>query len=293
MSDPDWNDAELEGALRLDAAGPDRYVNPRLSLNMSGKLFGGQFIANALSAAMLSAPGRVPRHFQGLFLRPGHAGTSLELSVERVHEGRRLSHRQVQMRQGGRLIFSAQVYLHERLSVEPLLHQASPPVQRPAPETLDDLHTLAERYRDRLGPDQYHRMTVKKAVQVRPVHREEALLARSRDPRLALWLRPSLAVSAEPVLQYAALAFLSDFWLCWPGRSPYREGVLDGASQMYSLDHSMWFHVEPPAQGWVQDWLLYEVESPVASEHFSLGRGMMYARDGRLLASCAQQALMD
>lgn len=292
MNTPAWNEAELEGALRLDPAGPDRYVNPRLSLNMSGKLFGGQFIANALSAAMMTAGGRVPRHFQGLFLRPGHAGTPLELSVERIHEGRRLSHRRVQMRQGGRLIFTAQVNLAERVETECLLHQADA-APHPAAELLDDVQALAEQFRNRLGFEKHHRLTVKKAVEVRPVDREAALLARSRAPRLAVWLKPSVAVSADPVLQYAALAFLSDFWLCWPGRSPYREGVLDGASQMYSLDHSMWFHTEPPALGWTRDWLLYEVESPAASEQFSLGRGMLYTSDGQLLASSAQQAMMD
>jgi acyl-CoA thioesterase-2 len=42
----------------------------------------------------------------------------------------------------------------------------------------------------------------------------------------------------------------------------------------------------------VDDWLLYEVESPQAGNGFGLGRGGLYRRDGRLIATTAQQALL-
>ena len=285
---PEWNEAELEGALRLDPVGVDVFVNPRLSLNMNGKLFGGQFIANALSAAMLTAEHRVPGHFQGVFLRPGHAGVPLELRVERVHDGRQLSHRRVQMMQADRLIFSAQVVLREPAADMTLLHQAAPSQAYEAPESLIEVQELAERFRDRLTPAVLRRMVVKKAVLVKPVDPESALLHRSPEPRLAIWLKSSQALSSEPLMQYAALAFFSDFWLCWPCRSSHIDGLMHPVNRMSSLDHSMWFHASPR----VDDWLLYEVESPVAARSFGLGRGALYTRDGQLLASCMQQALL-
>jgi acyl-CoA thioesterase II len=287
---PNWNEAALEEVLRLDpvAAGRDRFVNPRLSLNMSCQLFGGQFVANTLAAAMLTAPGKAPRMFQGVFLRPGHANVPLELQVERVHDGTRLTHRRVQMIQGGRLIFCAQVYLDGAPIDQPVLHQQAPRHLLPAPEGLTDLEVLRERYRERLGAEMHRRLGIKVAVQVRPVQGAHGLIERSAEPRLALWMKPVLPLPADPLLHYAALAYMSDYWLCWPTRSPHMDGLMDPGHRMFSLDHAMWFHAPASAD----DWLLYEVESPQAGNGYGLGRGALYRRDGRLIASAAQQALL-
>lgn len=286
---PPWSPVELEGALRLDPVGPDRFVNPRLGLNMNGNLFGGQFIANTLSAAMLSCPTRVPRSIQGVFLRPGRAGQILELTVERIHDGARLSHRRVQMIQSDRLIFSAQVYLNDPQTLTPPQHQVQARDLAPAPESLADIEALSAAVGDRVPERIRQRLLSKKSVQVKPVRGAEGLLSRSPEPRLATWLKPTVAISPDPLLHYAALAFLSDYWLCWPTRSPHMEGLLDPSNRMHSLDHSLWFHAAPN----VDDWLLYEVESPVAGNGFGFGRGAMFNRDGLLLASAAQQALLD
>lgn len=285
---PSWNEMELEGALRLDPAGPDRFVNPRLALNMNGKLFGGQFIANTLSAAMLCCETRVPKSIQGVFLRPGHAERTLELVVERVQDGLRLSHRRVRMIQSDRLIFSAQVYLADPQQTVAPQHQSTARDLAPAPESLADIEQLAAGLADRVPAPILARLVSKKSVLVKPVRGAEGLLTRSPGPRLSTWLKPTMDVSSRPLMQYAALAFLSDYWLCWPTRSPHMDGLIGPSHQLHSLDHSMWFHAEP----WVNDWLLYEVESAVSGNGFGLGRGAIYDRKGLLIASCAQQALL-
>ncbi len=288
-SAPAWDPIELEGALRLDRVGPDRYVNPRLGLNMSGNLFGGQFIANTLSAAMLSCEKRVPKSIQGVFLRPGRPGQTLELIVERVQDGLRLSHRRVQMIQSGRLIFSAQVYLNDPQPLAPPQHQTTARDLAPTPESLADIEELSAAFGDRVPERTRQRLLSKKSVLVKPVRGAQGLLSPSPEPRLATWLKPTVAVSADPLFQYAALAFLSDYWLCWPTRSPHIESLFDPSNRMHSLDHSLWFHALPD----VNDWLLYEVESPVAGNGFGLGRGALYDRHGLLIASAAQQALLE
>ena len=55
-----------------------------------------------------------------------------------------------------------------------------------------------------------------------------------------------------------------------------------------SLDHAIWFHRE----GRIDDWVLYEQDSPSASGARGFARGSLYARDGRLLASVAQEGLI-
>jgi acyl-CoA thioesterase-2 len=55
-----------------------------------------------------------------------------------------------------------------------------------------------------------------------------------------------------------------------------------------SIDHAMWFH--RPFR--FDDWVLYVVNSPSASGARGLVRGQFFDRQGRLLASTAQEGLM-
>jgi acyl-CoA thioesterase-2 len=57
---------------------------------------------------------------------------------------------------------------------------------------------------------------------------------------------------------------------------------------MASLDHAMWFH--RPIR--VDDWILYDSESPSASGARGLGTGSFFAADGRLLATVVQEGLI-
>jgi acyl-CoA thioesterase-2 len=58
--------------------------------------------------------------------------------------------------------------------------------------------------------------------------------------------------------------------------------------QMASLDHAMWFHRTFRAD----EWLLYSEESPSTSGARGFATGHMFARDGRLVASVAQEGLI-
>ena len=55
-----------------------------------------------------------------------------------------------------------------------------------------------------------------------------------------------------------------------------------------SIDHAMWFHRNVR----VDDWLLYAIDSPSASNARGFTRGSLFARDGRLVASTAQEGLL-
>ena len=57
--------------------------------------------------------------------------------------------------------------------------------------------------------------------------------------------------------------------------------------QVASLDHSIWFHEEVR----LDDWLLYSMDSPWSGNSRGFARGSIYTRDGRLVASVAQEGL--
>jgi acyl-CoA thioesterase-2 len=58
--------------------------------------------------------------------------------------------------------------------------------------------------------------------------------------------------------------------------------------QMASLDHALWFH----ANLRMNDWLLYAMDSPWAGNARGLARGHVFTREGRLVASVAQEGLV-
>ena len=55
-----------------------------------------------------------------------------------------------------------------------------------------------------------------------------------------------------------------------------------------SLDHALWLHRDFR----MDDWVLFELDSPVSGGGRGLGRGLLYTRDGELVASCVQEGLM-
>ena len=60
------------------------------------------------------------------------------------------------------------------------------------------------------------------------------------------------------------------------------------AVQMASIDHAMWFHRDAS----LDDWLLYAQDSPSASGARGFSRGLIFSRDGVLVASVAQEGLI-
>jgi len=69
---------------------------------------------------------------------------------------------------------------------------------------------------------------------------------------------------------------------------PHHGKFAIGEMVMASIDHALWFHRPFRAD----EWLLYDVESPSASGGRGFARGSIYSRDGRLVASVAQEGLM-
>jgi acyl-CoA thioesterase-2 len=55
-----------------------------------------------------------------------------------------------------------------------------------------------------------------------------------------------------------------------------------------SLDHAVWFHDEAR----MDDWILFDASSPWSNRGRGLNFGRFYARDGRLIASMAQEGMI-
>jgi acyl-CoA thioesterase II len=95
-------------------------------------------------------------------------------------------------------------------------------------------------------------------------------------------------VPDDPALHRYLLAYASDFSFLGTALDPHGVSWLTGGMQVASLDHAMWFH----RSFRVDDWLLYDVESPTASGARGLVRGRFFDRTGRLVASAVQEGLI-
>jgi acyl-CoA thioesterase-2 len=84
------------------------------------------------------------------------------------------------------------------------------------------------------------------------------------------------------------LAYASDMTLLDSALIPHRRTVFETSIMAASLDHALWFHRPFRAD----EWLLYAQDSPNAAGARGLSRGSIFARDGRLVASVAQEGII-
>jgi acyl-CoA thioesterase-2 len=84
------------------------------------------------------------------------------------------------------------------------------------------------------------------------------------------------------------LAYASDMTLLDSALIPHGRTVFDKSIMAASLDHALWLH-----RGFRADeWLLYSQDSPNLAGARGFARGLIFARDGTLVASVAQEGLL-
>ena len=116
------------------------------------------------------------------------------------------------------------------------------------------------------------------------LHAAELTVPREgKDPIVAVAPLPD-----DPVVHRALLAYVSDHGLLSAAMLPHGLSFTQSTLRMASLDHAMWFHRDFR----LDDWLLYVTDSPNAGGARALSRGSIFARDGRLVASTAQEGML-
>lgn len=103
-----------------------------------------------------------------------------------------------------------------------------------------------------------------------------------------IWMRSAEDVVADLPMKQQLLAYVSDYNLLTTATFPHREQLNKGNTFYASLDHALWFHRDFD----FDDWLLYAMDSPSASNSRGFSRGSIFNRKGILVASVAQEGLM-
>jgi len=252
-----------------------------------GTVFGGQVVGQALSAAVQTVPAE--RHVHSLhayFLRPGDVKRPIVYTVDRIRDGNSFTTRRVVATQHGQAIFNlAASFQADEAGFE---HQDEMP-EAPAPESLQTEQDLARALADRLPAALIQRATSERPFEMRPVAPPaDPLKPSPGPPRRMVWLRAIKRLSDDMALHRYLLAYASDHSLITTALLPHGVTWLTPGMQIASLDHVMWFH--QPFR--VDDWLLYVMDSQAAHGARGLVRGRVFSRDGKLVASTAQEGLI-
>ena len=249
------------------------------------RVFGGQVLGQALVAAGRTVEGRHCHSLHAYFLRAGDPKVPILYEVDRSRDGSSFTSRRVVAIQHGRPIFTLEASFQVE---EPGYEHAFDMPEAPDPDSLPDEAVLRAKVADRL-PEEWRSWALRpRPIETRPVDPREYFAPAKRPPHEMLWIRAKGALPQDLALHQCILAYASDMSLLDTGLLPHGIGWFDNKVQMASLDHAMWFH--RPFR--VDDWLLYVQDSPSASGARSFNRGTIYTRDGRLIASVAQEGLM-
>lgn len=250
------------------------------------RVFGGQTIAQSLVAAQRTVePGRPVHSLHGYFMRPGDISVPIVYEVDRIRDGKSFTTRRVVAIQHGQAIFSLEAsFQREERGLE---HQVAMPLDVPAPETLQS-HVELLQHAPHL-PEAVRRFwSRERPLDIRPVNVEHYSSRDKLPPQQYVWMRLKGEVPDERSIQSVLLAYLSDMTLLDTATFAHGLAIFAPEVQGASIDHAMWFH-RPDA---LDDWLLYVQDSPSSSGARGFCRGAIYSRDGRLVASVAQEGLI-
>jgi acyl-CoA thioesterase II len=251
----------------------------------SPQVFGGQVLGQALVAATATAEDRVVHSLHAYFLRRGDFNAPIVYEVDRALDGKHFSSRRVIAVQHGRQIFNMSASF--QLPETGLEHQSSMP-DVPPPESLRDLESHYRDVLDKLPAGVRRMLELKRPFEFRPVEAPDPLRRDKSAPLKYIWFRTVDKLADDEALHRCLLAYVSDFHLLDTALKPHGISMISPKLVIASIDHAMWFHRSIR----VDDWLLYALDSPSASGARGFTRGSVFARDGSLVASAAQEGLM-
>ncbi|CAM3002808.1 acyl-CoA thioesterase II [Vibrio rarus] len=250
------------------------------------QVYGGQVLGQALSASRYTVPkDRSVHSFHSYFLRPGDPEKAIIYDVEHLRDGRTFSTRRVKAIQNGRPIFYLTASYHgEQPGFE---HQNTMP-DIPGPENFASESELAEQIAQFLPETVQKIFCGEKPIEVRPVKVVNPLKPHQEEPKQYLWIRANGQLPDDQLIHQYLLAYASDWGFLVTALHPHKVSLLTPKFQVATIDHSMWFH--RPFK--MDDWLLYVIDSPTASNSRGLVRGELYNRSGHLVASAVQEGVM-
>ena len=256
-------------ALTLVPEGGGAYSASSVAIG-TGRIFGGQVLGQVLVAAAAAVPGKQVKSVSVQFARDGVAPDPVRIEVAVLHDGGTYATCDVRVLQDGRVLADATASLHV-------------PGEGPEQQTA----VLSDRDPGSAEPMDLGMVPGETRVVGGVSLRDEAV----GPAEFAFWWREPRVAGMPLAVHQALVAFASDLT---PIATALR--ALPGMSQMSShrtvqtatTSHTVWFHHDFD----LADWVCFQQTAPVTGEGRTFGWGHVFTREGRAVASYAQDALV-
>jgi acyl-CoA thioesterase-2 len=266
-------------ALELEPIGHDRFRvvgEP----GRFDRVFGGQTLAQALTAAAATVEGKEPQSLHAYFVAGGESGHPLELAVERVRDGRSMATRRVSVVQGDRVVLIALASFHDNPDPNGVTVQRDPPATAP-PEELPRLQEWVREPRDEFWVDYPPPLDIR-------IGESLSFLGEPSDgDQRSHWMRLPRDVGDDPTLHAALLTYASDYFLLDAVFRAHPARTAPHSLTGTSLDHAIWLH--RPVR--FDQWHVHTQECVVIAGDRGLARGMIHDAGGLLVATVLQEVL--
>lgn len=278
---------DLLNLLTLDKIEENQYRGFSITVG-SPNVFGGQVLAQAINAAARTITNnRILHSMHSYFLEAGNLELPIIYNVSIVRDGGSFSVRRVTAEQNGTTIFILSASFHRK--EEGYNHQIQMKTNIKQPEELlswdDMLHQFGE-----VMPKYVKKLfEIKRPVEFKPTEIINPLDRKDLPPFSDVWFKlKGDASNLDLSTKQQILTYISDYNILGSAINTHGSKAHWGNTRTASLDHSMWYFRDFD----FEDWLLYAMESPNASNARGFARGNIFSRDGKLIASVAQEGLM-
>lgn len=275
----------LVSLLELEQIEIDLFRGARTS-EPSVRVYGGQVIGQALMAACRTVDAeRMPHSLHAYFMRPGNPEIPIVYQVSRDRDGGSFASRRVVAIQNGKPILNLAASFH---IVEPGVSHQFPMPAAPAPESLEEDRVSVGRFLDMISPERRAPMLRARPIEFRPTDPAARFTDKPLPPNQAYWFRAVAPLPDDRILHRVLLAYASDMALLATCMLPHGLSWARNELQEASLDHALWIHDDLR----LDEWHLYVQDSPWSGGARGVNRGLIYTRNGRLVASVAQEGLI-
>ncbi len=248
-------------------------------------VFGGQVCGQALMAAYQTVDQLSAHSMHGYFLRPGDHSLPIQYEAQVIRDGSSFATRRIIAKQHDKEIFTLNASFQK--TEEGAEHQFDMPDTTPPDQLISELE-LRRRFKHKLPEKLREQFTRDRPIEIKPVKPIDYTKPDIRPPYKQNWFRAVASLPNDLALQHCILTYASDFGLLGTSMLPHGLSFAQKGMQVASLDHAVWFH--RPFR--VDEWLLYDMDSPSASVGRGFNRGNIYNQQGELVASVCQEALI-
>jgi acyl-CoA thioesterase-2 len=278
---------ELIALLDLEKIGKNTFSGNSYTIG-SPHVFGGQVLAQAVNAAYKTIPGtRFLHSLHGYFLEAGDLTIPIHYKVEEMRNGGSFSTRRVTAIQEEKTIFILAASFHQK--EDGFEHQTNFDPNIKQPEELLSWDDILAQYGAFLPKPIKAFLNIKRPIEFKPVRVPNPLEPINLPATEQVWFR--LKGEKQDLNQRTKqeiLTYISDYNILNAAFNPNASNYNLGNTQTASLDHSMWFFRDFN----FDDWMLFSAESPNAFGARGLAKGNIFTRDGKLVASFAQEGLL-